>query len=112
IRFGNDLSFDKRLFHSVQLSRIREFCWVGYDHSFIRSFFHVSIVAYVGNGSNYGHVKLSLQALLDNLHVEHSQKSASETETKSGRRFRFKSKGSIIQLEFFQRSTKLFKLLG
>ena len=60
----------------------------------------------INNRRQSGHqiqVKFPLQPLLDDLHVEHSQKAAAETKAQGRRRFRFKGQRSIVKLELFQR---------
>ena len=48
-------------------------------------------------------VVLPFQTLLDDLHVEQSQESAAETKAQRNGGLRFKGKGRIVQLQFFQR---------
>ncbi len=47
-------------------------------------------------------VELALQPLLDDLHVQQTKKSASESEPERHRAFRFEEKGGVVELELFQ----------
>ena len=52
-----------------------------------------------------GHVKLTFQTLLHNLHVQHSQKPATESEAQGSGSFRFPNQRGIIELQLFHGST-------
>ena len=56
-----------------------------------------------GHGGDQVQIELALQTFLNDLHVEHTQKSAAEAETQSGGRFRLEGQGGVVELQFFQR---------
>ena len=65
----------------------------------------VGLIHMVNNGGESGdqiQVELPLQALLDDLHMEHPQKAAAEAEAQSHGAFRLKGQGGIVELELFQ----------
>ena len=62
---------------------IRQSRWIVYLlHIALLSIAHVTYVRY---GGNHIHIKLAVQSLLNNLHVEQAQESATETEAQSYR---------------------------
>ena len=70
----------------------------------------VRLVNMVDDGGQCGdevEVKLALEALLNDLHVEHTQEAAAETEAQSHGGFRLKGEGGIVQLQFLQRVTEV-----
>src|SRR5512133_3975522 len=71
-----------------------------------------NLVRNVGNGCNHVHIELPVESLLNNFKVEESKESAAESKSQRERRFRFKNQGSVIELKFFQRSTKVFIFIG
>ena len=70
----------------------------------------IYMVGHVRYRSNHIHVKLTVQTLLHNLHVEQSEETATETKTQSQWRLRLESQRRIIQLQLFQRRAKIFKI--
>ena len=66
------------------------------------TFFIIYFVGYVRYCRDHIHIEFTVQAFLDNLHMQQSQESATETKTQSGRTFRLECQGSIIQLQFLQ----------
>ena len=43
--------------------------------------FQIRYITYVGNGGNHRHIKFPFQSLLDDLHVQHAQESATESKS-------------------------------
>ena len=81
----------------------------------VMHFLHITLliiymVRNVRHRSNHIHIKLTVQALLHNLHVEQSEETTTEAKTQSQRRFRLESQRRVIQLQLLQRRTKIFKI--
>ncbi len=80
---------------------------------------HLGLVALlviykIGNVRDSGydiHVKLSSETFLNNLHMQESQETATETETESRRGFRLESQRSIVELQFLKRGAKILEIL-
>ena len=70
------------------------------------------LVDHAGRGGDEVLVKLTLQALLHDLHVQQTQKSATETKTQRLADFRLVLQRGIVELEFFQRIAQLVVLAG
>ena len=51
------------------------------------------------------HVKFTLQSLLHNFHMQHSQKPATETKTQGRRGLRLPNQGGVVELQFFHGRT-------
>ena len=58
-------------------------------------------------GSNQAQIIFTLQALLDNVHMQQAQKAAAEAKAQRGRCFRLKYQRSIVQLQLFQSITQI-----
>ena len=58
------------------------------------------------------HIKLTIQSFLDNLHVQQSQESATESEAQSYRTLWRECQRSIVKLQFLQRCTKVLIVCG
>ena len=84
----------------------------GVVHLLHVAFLVVHLVRNVGNGGDHVHIELALQPLLNDFHVQQSEKTAAETESQGHRRFGLESERSIIQLQLFQRCPQVFKLLA
>ena len=52
-------------------------------------------------------IELALKPLLNDLHMQHTQKAAAEAEAQRSRRFGLKDQRCIVQLEFFKRVTQI-----
>ena len=52
-------------------------------------------------------VKFALQALLNDLHVQHAEEAAAEAEAQRDRGFRLERQRSVVELQFFQRVAKI-----
>ena len=64
-------------------------------------------INYARQGGDELKVKLTLKALLNDLHVQHPEEAAAEAEAECDRAFRLKRQGSVIELELFQRITQV-----
>ena len=67
----------------------------------------VAHIANVGHGGDNVHIKLAVKSLLDNLHVQQTKESATESESQSYRTLGHKSKRSIVKLKLFERCTQI-----
>ena len=76
------------------------------------AFFGVAKEWYVWHGGDDVHIKLTVEALLYDFHVEQAKKTAAEAETKCRRRLGLKRKRCIVQLQFLERCTQVFVLIG
>ena len=56
-----------------------------------------------GQGGDEVEIKLALQPLLDDLHMQHTQKTASEAKTQRNRRLRLERQRRVVELQLFQR---------
>lgn len=54
---------------------------------------------------NHIHIKLTIQTLLNNFHMQHAQETATKTKAQRCRRFCLKSQRRIVQLKFLHRRT-------
>ena len=64
---------------------------------------HGQAVADAGGGGDDIQVKLPLETLGDDLHVEQAQEAAAEAKAQRGTGLKFKGQGSVVQLQLFQR---------
>ena len=65
----------------------------------------VGLIHMINNGGEGGdqvQIELPLQPLLDDLHMEHTQKAAAEAEAQGHGAFRLEGQGGIVELELFQ----------
>ena len=98
---GDDVHLDVRLLRPLDEGGVRVVVGIVHRHQFA-----VGLINVVDNGGEGGHqiqVKFPFQTLLNDLHVEHSQEAAAETEAQGGGGFRLEAQGCVIQLQFFQR---------
>ena len=58
------------------------------------------------------HIKLTVKTFLYNLHMQHTQKTTTETKTQRSRRFRLKCQRRIIQLQLLKRCTQILKIFS
>ncbi len=65
------------------------------------------LVNYVRRSGNQAQVIFTLQALLDNIHMQKAQKAAAEAKAQGGRGFRLKHQRGIIELQLFQGITQI-----
>ena len=75
---------------------------VGVVHADLRAVGLGHFVNDVGQGGDEVQVELPLQALLNDLHVEHPQKAAAEAEAQGGGGLRLEGQGGVVELELFQ----------
>ena len=107
IRLGDDLRFYIRLFNAFRAAGVRQQGRVVHIYNFI--FSGVCNKAHVGHGRYYRLVKLPLQALLYDLHVQQAEEPAAKAETQCLRSFQLVCKRCIIQLQLFHAVPQLFK---
>ena len=101
----NDGSVHIWLLHVVNHSGVRE-------EGGVIHHFHIAIgadyfVNNVGRSGNQRQIIFALQALLDNVHVQQSQKAAAEAKAQGSGGFRLEHQGSIVQLQLFQRVAQI-----
>ena len=72
-------------------------------HAHHRAVRLVNFVNYAGERRDKVEVKLTLQTLLNDLHVQHAEEAAAEAEAKRHGRFRLKRQARIVELQLFQR---------
>ncbi len=68
----------------------------------------------IDDGGQRGHelkIELPLEALLDDLHMQHAQEAAAEAEAEGDGALRLKAQGSVVELELFQRVAQI-RVLG
>ena len=70
----------------------------------------IYIIRYVGHGGDDVHVELTVQTLLNYLHVEQAEEATTEAEAKSQRRFGLEGQRSVVQLELLQRRTQVLEV--
>ena len=78
----------------------RQFGGVVYQQHFPRRRKH--LVTDAGGGCYQIQIEFSFQTLLNNFHVQKSQKTATEAEAQRHGSVRFVHKGSVVEFEFFQ----------
>ena len=105
----NNRCFDIRFLDMVNHRRVGH--TTGVVHLLHITLLVIDMVGHVRHRSNHIHVKLTIQTLLHNLHVEQSEETTTETKTQSQRRLRLESQRRIIQLQLFQRRAKIFEIL-
>ena len=71
----------------------------------------VGEVRNVGNGGDHRHIEFALKAFLYNLHVQHSEESASKSKAQRRRGFGLKGQRSVVEAQFFESTAKFFELL-
>ena len=101
----NDRSLDIRLLRVVDVGGIRIIVRV--IHANQRSVILIDIVDNGGQRGDQVQIELPLQALLDDLHMKHTQEAAAETEAQCHRGFRLKGQRRVIQLQLLQRVTQV-----
>ena len=79
----------------------------GIVHLFHLTLLRITHIRYVGDGGNHIHIKLTIQTFLDNLHVEQSEETATETEAQSHRGLRLEGQRGIVKLQFLKRCTQV-----
>ena len=75
----------------------------GLSTSTIAAVGHRDVVAHAGRGGDEVELVLALQPLLNNLHVQQTQKTAAEAEAEGDRAFRLEKKRRIVEPEFLKR---------
>ena len=99
-----------RLADALDLGGIREMVRVVNRDLFAIT--QLDTVFHGGRGAEQGEVELALQALLDDLHVEQTEKPAAKAESKRGRRLRLINQRGVVELEFLERFFQLLVLFG
>ena len=103
---SNNLGTDKRFLYKIQRAGRRHIRRI--VHLIDLAFGGMSDIHHIRNRGNHIHIEFPVQTFLNDLHMEHSQKSATETESQGCRRFRFESQRCIVQLQFLYRSPQIF----
>ena len=86
VRGGDNRRTNIGLFHMVNEGRVGHAGRI--VHLVHLAVFGKYAIRNVGHSGNHVHVKLAVESLLHNLHVEQTEESASETETEGNRAFR------------------------
>ena len=94
----------------VQLALIRHLGRVFHHPHFAIGLHH--LVDHARGGGDQVLVKLALQALLHDLHVQQAQKATAKTKTQGLGHFGFVMQRGIIELELFQAVAQAFVLIG
>ena len=86
------------------------------EHGRVVHHFHITIGANhlinnVGRSSNQRQIIFALQTLLDNIHMQQSQKAAAEAKAQGRGCFRLEHQGSIVQLQLFQSITQIIVIV-
>ena len=98
---GVDVGVDKRLLRLDNAGRVGVGGRVVDDlHGAVRQ---CQAVLDTGGGGDQFQVKLALQPLGDDLHMQQPQEAAAEAKAQRGAGFRLKSQRRIVQLQLFQR---------
>ena len=71
----------------------------------------VGEVRNVGNRSNHRHIEFAFKAFLHNLHVQHSEESASKSKAQCRRGFGLIGQRSVVEAQFFESTAEFFELL-
>ena len=98
---GDDIHLDIRLLRPLNNRGIWVVVGVIHCHHVAVGF--IDMVDNGGQGRDQIQIEFPFQPLLNDLHMEHSQKAAAEAEAQRGRGFRLKAQGRIVELELFQR---------
>ena len=69
-------------------------------------------VRHIRHGGDNIHIELSVESLLDNLHMEQAQETAAETEAQRQRTLWLEGQRSVIELQLFERCTQIFVLVS
>ena len=80
---------------------------VGVIHLHQRAVGFIHMVDDGGQRGDEVEIELTLEALLNNLHVEHAQEAAAETKAQGHGRFRLEGEGGVVQLQLFQCVTEV-----
>ena len=91
---GDDVHLNIRLLRPLDDRRVRVIMGIIHLHQIAVGL--IDMIDNRGEGCNEVQIKLPLQALLNDLHVEHSQKAAAETEAQRRRGFRLEAQRSVI----------------
>src|SRR5437660_1407301 len=84
----------------------------GIVHFDVRAVGLGDFVTYAGGGRDQVQIELAFQTLLDNFHVQKTQKATAEAEPQGGGTFRLEEEGGIVQAQFLQRFTQLDVLVS
>jgi hypothetical protein len=68
--------------------------------------------AYVGHCRDDGLVKLPLQPLLDDLHVQHAQEPAAEAKAQRLGGLQFVGQGGVVELQLVHAIPEFFEIIG
>ena len=99
---------DDGLLHLLQAALVGHFGRVFHVDDFAIALDH--LVNHAGGGGDEVLVKLALQALLHDFHVQQAQKAAAKAKAQRLRDFGLEVQRSIVELQFFQRIAQLVVL--
>ena len=103
-------STDKRLVDMINQSRVRQASRIMYLD--LLPFLCMHDIRNVRYSSYHIHIELTIQTLLNNLHMQQAQETATEPKTQRGGTLRLESQGSVVQLQFLQWRTKVLEILA
>ena len=72
----------------------------------------VHFVRHVWNRRNDIHIEFAIETLLNDFHMQESQKTASEAESECCGRFRLESQRCIVELQLFDGLAQFFVIIG
>ena len=81
-------------------------------HFFHLAFLVVDFIRHVRHSGDYIHIKLATQAFLHDFHVQQSQEAATESKSERHRRLGLECERSIVELQFLERGSQVFKVFG
>ena len=93
----HNLCFYQRLFHIINLGRVRQIRRVGQVNDGSVGF--VNLIDNARCGRHEIQIVLTLQALLNNFQVKQSKETAAEAKAQRGTGLKFKGQGSVVQLQ-------------
>src|ERR1700733_12476423 len=109
-RLGDDLGPDIGFFDPFDARRLRHLSGIVDDDDL--SVTGMGDKTYVGDRGDDGLVELPFQPFLDDLHMQHAQKSATEAEAKRLGSLQFIGEGGVIELQFIHAIPQFFKMIG
>src|SRR5258708_25445357 len=105
----NDLGADIRFFDAIDPGWVRHLRWVVDDDHLL--LIRVSDKAYVGHRGDDGLVELAFQPLMDDLHMEHAEETATKAKAKGLRGLQLVGERSVVQLQLVHAISQLFKIV-
>ena len=81
-------------------------------HLFLLALFRIHHIRHIGHGCNDIHVKLTVESLLHNLHVEQAKESTTEAKAQGNTRLGLERQRRIVQLKLLKRRTQVLVVGG